>query len=137
MMHEPVLGADDLAVVVFQWSTKHGPCHDCGLPAAYVQPNAYGPKSTAEPPKLCAVCAADVAAGGAEILRIEDLQTRKIRATFDVEVPADLGDELVDRMVGAAYVQFAEPGSEDGGDADFRTGTVTSQWAPLDEVAAS
>jgi hypothetical protein len=57
---------------------------------------------------------------------------RKIRVTFDVEVPIDLPAAEIHRMVGAAYVQLDEPGNEDGGDADFRTGQVTSNWEELE-----
>ena len=69
MMQEPVLtDVQQLRIVVFQWSAKHGECLDCGLPAAF---------TTVQEPvrKLCAVCAAnEAAAGGEEIMRIEEIE---------------------------------------------------------------
>lgn len=65
MMQETVLGNPGLRIVVFQWSAKHGDCEDCGLPAAFT--------SVSTPLRnLCAVCAANEAADGGEIMRIEE-----------------------------------------------------------------
>ena len=56
----------ELVDVHFMWSTEHGECYDCGLPAAF-----YRDGVIAEHNKLCAVCAANDAAKGAEIHRID------------------------------------------------------------------
>jgi len=54
--------------VEFDWSTEHGACHDCGLPAAYIVPDAYGPDKPLGPEHLrCCVCAAQDAAQGEHI----------------------------------------------------------------------
>jgi hypothetical protein len=60
----------DLRIVVFQWSAKHGECHECGLPAAFID-RPYG---DGEERRLCAVCAANSAAEGQAITRIEPLE---------------------------------------------------------------
>jgi len=58
MIHVPTL-AGTSEIVVFEWSTEHGECYDCGCPAAY----------TTDPiTKLCAVCAAQHAADGETIV---------------------------------------------------------------------
>lgn len=62
------LPVDELVTVVFHWSTKHGPCYDCGLPAAFLAPKAYGEDGAGQ--KLCAVCAANGAADGEQIERL-------------------------------------------------------------------
>lgn len=51
---------EDHVIVVMVWSTEHGPCHDCGLPAAY----------TEDERRLCSVCAAQTAADGYDIQRL-------------------------------------------------------------------
>jgi hypothetical protein len=56
-------------IVVFQWSDKYGACQECSAPAAFLSIDAYGPDSTEQ--KLCAVCAANAAADGETIKRIE------------------------------------------------------------------
>lgn len=73
MMQEPVLkDAKDLRIVVFQWSAAHGPCYECGLPAAfYVGSVPLREDSVfAQSAKRCAVCAANAASDGEEIHRI-------------------------------------------------------------------
>lgn len=45
-----------LVRVVFEWDDRHGPCYDCGLPAAYRVVDI----SVA----VCSVCAAGRAANG-------------------------------------------------------------------------
>lgn len=52
-------------VVVFQWSTAHGDCEDCGLPAAFLSAR-YGDHSG----QLCVVCAANDAVDGMTITRM-------------------------------------------------------------------
>ena len=56
--------------VTFYWSTEHGRCQDCGRPAAFRAPDAYGVGQ--EGPKLCSVCAATHAADGERITWIVD-----------------------------------------------------------------
>lgn len=56
--------------VTFTWSRDHGDCEDCGLPAAFWNVHAYGPWKHQ---RLCAVCAANAAADGGCIQRIEPL----------------------------------------------------------------
>jgi hypothetical protein len=51
-----------LVDVTFTWSDKHGPCYDCGRPAAFL---------AGEDIAICAVCAANRAADGDQITRIE------------------------------------------------------------------
>lgn len=68
-------------VVTFVWSNKHGWCYDCGMPAAFFLPRAYinetnnpgapdqGPTDTN---KRCGICAANAAAEGTTVQRIEE-----------------------------------------------------------------
>lgn len=75
MMHAPVLaGVPDLEIVVLQWSRKHGECQECGLPAAFRTLNAAPPGRPDTSRNLCAVCAANFAADGETIMRIEELE---------------------------------------------------------------
>lgn len=62
----PEPGPADTEVIVFHWSRHHGDCYDCGRPAAFTSVQVDGPKH-------CAVCAANAAAAGEEIMRIEEL----------------------------------------------------------------
>jgi hypothetical protein len=63
MMSEPVLKwVPNLEIVVFQWRRNYGDCYDCGLPAAYAT----------ERLRLCCVCAAQAAAGGEKITRLDE-----------------------------------------------------------------
>lgn len=59
----------DLMEVRFLWSTKHGFCEDCGLPAAFYSLRYKGDDEG----KLCSVCAAGDAVDGMSIRRIEEL----------------------------------------------------------------
>lgn len=58
-------------IVTFAWSNEHGHCYECGLPAAFYLPTAYG---QTEPPndtnKRCAVCATNAAVDGETVARI-------------------------------------------------------------------
>lgn len=58
---------NEAEVVTFIWTTKHGHCYDCGLPAAFRREykDIYRDK-------LCAVCAANAACDGETIVRIEE-----------------------------------------------------------------
>lgn len=58
----------EVVLVTFHWSTKHGKCDECGLPAAFLSKDAYGPGKDM---KLDAVCAANAATEGAIITRID------------------------------------------------------------------
>jgi hypothetical protein len=60
-------------IVTFYWSTKHGRCYDCGLPAAFFTVSNKGDKEITPEQKLCAVCAANHACEGEVINRIEEL----------------------------------------------------------------
>ena len=88
----------DIELVVFGWSNKHGHCYECGCPAAfYVGERANGTFEQCErlmreqtngergcetpdahdtkPEGLrCAVCAANAAADGEHITRIEEVE---------------------------------------------------------------
>lgn len=59
--------------VEFNWSNKWGECYECGLPAAFYITDAPRSSSTkiTDEKKRCAVCAANAAAVGEEIARIE------------------------------------------------------------------
>ena len=62
-------------VVTFVWSSKHGHCYECGLPAAFkVGQYLQQPLAHNVPPedKRCSVCAANVATHGEVITRIEE-----------------------------------------------------------------
>lgn len=63
--------------VEFNWSVEHGRCYDCGLPAAFYMPDAYG--KSEETPRMenlcCAVCAANAASEGDRVVRIDAIQT--------------------------------------------------------------
>lgn len=59
--------------VEFKWSTLHGRCYECGLPAAfYLRASDTG--AVEDYQKLCAVCAADLAADGETIGRIPEVE---------------------------------------------------------------
>ena len=64
--------------VTFEWSTEYGECHDCGLPAAFASGwqaivNAGTVKVIPATLKRCAVCAANDAAAGEHVIRIDQL----------------------------------------------------------------
>ncbi len=63
---------DDCELVVFHWSTEHGACYDCGLPAAFYRTMRDLRVEPLPEDLLCAICAANAAAGGDEIMRIDD-----------------------------------------------------------------
>lgn len=54
--------------VTFRWSTDHGECESCGLPSAFHAIDQYG---EGKHQRLCCVCAADLAADGWPIARID------------------------------------------------------------------
>jgi len=63
-----------LEKVEFLWSTKHGGCYDCGLPAAFARDSQGGLATGLDPSegeRLCSVCAANAAADGEPIRRID------------------------------------------------------------------
>lgn len=60
-----------LKTVTFRWSTEHGECYDCGRPAAFYNWDLVS-RGFCDTAILCAVCAANVAADGGTIGRIED-----------------------------------------------------------------
>ena len=65
---------EDMVAVLFVWSSHNGLCYDCGLPAAYkLEYGIYGPPPSEEALKMCCVCAADYAAQGITIERLEPL----------------------------------------------------------------
>lgn len=58
--------------VLLHWSREHGDCIDCGLPAAFFAPDRFGGWSDAHVRNIaCAICAANWAAEGNVIRRIE------------------------------------------------------------------
>lgn len=69
-------------VATFVWSNEHGHCYECGLPAAFYLPVAYlkeepgatneGDEGPTEWNKRCAVCAANAAAEGEAVKRIDE-----------------------------------------------------------------
>jgi hypothetical protein len=75
MMSEPVLqGVPGLEIIVFQWARKHGDCDDCGLPAAFkIDLSAFQQDAGFPERQFCAVCAANAAADGERIERIEEI----------------------------------------------------------------
>lgn len=64
--YDPTTGE---ATIVLHWSDEHGPCYDCGLPAAFWRSSERREAPT-EADKLCAVCAANAAVDGEVIKRI-------------------------------------------------------------------
>lgn len=63
----------DTIKVTFNWSDEHGRCYECGLPAAFLVPNAYGDNiDIGDKHKRCAVCAANDACDGEIVTRIPD-----------------------------------------------------------------
>lgn len=50
----------------FHWSRELGDCYDCGLPAAFFRDG-----TTDDSSRLCAICAANSAALGSPIVRID------------------------------------------------------------------
>ena len=75
----PLYGTE-LVIVTFAWSTRLGSCYECGLPAQFFLPRAYineqrTPNAPDQAPddtnKRCAICAANAAAEGEPVLRIE------------------------------------------------------------------
>jgi hypothetical protein len=63
---------DGLVEVVFKWSDKYGDCEDCGAPAAYVSDRYGAPDPVAKDGRLCPVCAAEDAANGHAVVRLDD-----------------------------------------------------------------
>lgn len=69
-----------IVTVTHQWDDTHGPCYDCGNPAAFVAPDMYWNRerfpdgrpagSLSASNLLCAVCAAQQAASGERIFRL-------------------------------------------------------------------
>lgn len=57
-----------LVTVIFQWVDQYGPCYECGRPAAFFVGKDDGPRPQT---KRCAVCAANAAADGEFVQRIE------------------------------------------------------------------
>jgi hypothetical protein len=58
-----------LVKVEFEWSDEKGACYDCGRPAAYTVPDAYGVGKPIGPEHLrCSVCAAHDAANGERLV---------------------------------------------------------------------
>lgn len=63
---------EDTELVTFHWSRLHGDCENCGLPAAFYVPDAYGKgKPLTDTHKRCAVCAANDAVDGERVIRID------------------------------------------------------------------
>lgn len=64
--------------VTHEWDDEHGPCYECGDPAAFVAAELYwnetehpdGPTPVTDNNKMCAVCAAQHAADGMRIYRL-------------------------------------------------------------------
>lgn len=56
---------DETETVTLVWSTRHGRCYDCGLPAAY-RAELY-PNLPDAWENLCSICAAHHAANGEKI----------------------------------------------------------------------
>lgn len=72
--------SDEGEPVIFRWTRDYGDCYDCGLPAAFFLPRAYineertpgaPDQRPTETNKRCAVCAANDAANGETIARID------------------------------------------------------------------
>lgn len=94
-------GGDGLAAVTFLWSTDKGRCYNCGIPAAFAVPDAYGTDATGELSAhhlRCAVCAANDAADGERVIRLDSIPTHHTTGerpyTFVSEGTAD-GTEYV------------------------------------------
>lgn len=67
---------EKMVSVSLEWSDKYGSCIECGLPAAFFCPGLYGendPKYVIPrvQNKFCAVCAANRAADGEKVMRID------------------------------------------------------------------
>lgn len=60
-----------LKLVAWQWSTVHGACYDCGAPAAFRLTDAVYTEASADENRFCAVCAANHAADGSTIARLD------------------------------------------------------------------
>ena len=58
----------ELETITFWWSRNYGDCIDCDLPAAYQAVDAYGP---GKHQPLCSICAAEAAANGQPIQRLD------------------------------------------------------------------
>ena len=68
---EPVTSGDRL--ILLSWSPALGQCYECGLPAAFAVPDAYGPNiPLSDHHKRCAVCAVNDAVDGERITRLEE-----------------------------------------------------------------
>jgi len=65
-----VLEGDGLELVTFEWSTEFDECYECGLPAAYVVPDAYGKTTLGVTHLRCCRCAALAAADGERVVHI-------------------------------------------------------------------
>jgi hypothetical protein len=71
MLGDAVRGTD-LVPVLFHWSNRHGDCYQCGCPAHFYTPDAYGnDQPITDKHKRCAICAADDAVDGERVTRID------------------------------------------------------------------
>ena len=92
--------ATEIKTVTFQWSTEHGECYDCGNPAAFISDE----HNTAPENLRCAVCAANDAAAGAAIRRIDPESDAPrgeaiVRYRVPLYVHVDLDGRTVTRVV--------------------------------------
>lgn len=95
--------SNELQHVEFNWSTRHGECEECGLPAAFHVINAYG---VGKHMKVCAVCAANAASEGSTVRRIESLSdsdTPDTPAYNDEEMYAFLATRNDEGWVGTCF----------------------------------
>lgn len=71
---------DELQVVTFLWSTRNGPCYECGLPAAFsigAEPrwglvDGYARRIARDEDKRCSVCAANAAVDGETVWSLNE-----------------------------------------------------------------
>lgn len=81
-----------IITVTHHWDDAHGPCYECGDPAAFVAPDMYGPDQEPNASNLlCAVCAAQQAASGERIFRLWVDDSDPPISTEHVEILAKLG----------------------------------------------
>lgn len=80
-----------IVTVTFQWTDEKGTCYECGNPALYCLPDAYGPNHKLDHVNLrCPVCAASAAAEGERVVHLfpedyDSIADKEIAAHYPIK----------------------------------------------------
>ena len=110
-----------LVTVTREWTDEKGTCEECGDPAAFVVPDAYGPDHKLDAANLrCAICAANAAAyDGERIVGLFWDDADGEPSPEDLEIINTYPLKKEDKPVGAGVV------INEGGVVDWTTSDVT------------